>query len=399
MVGRNYKLLFVLMSFSGINPTTMEIMGSGYTTFTVFKVFSFVFLAFYFLNVLAARVAFGFHFGSKIRVSDAPNILFLTLLSVSIIFSISSLVLLSLANLIFYLCAYLYFFRGMDKLQLNEMMELLRVVVVYYSIFIIFTAIVFYFIDSNVLSMFHTFDSSSTLPHFKGFATESSHAAFIIVVAYFCLAALSRSHRLKIGISLHLLVIVSVFLMQSTFGYLLLGWSWLFLFSNMFKRFKHVIFLFTLAIFIFNWGSLIEYFVKLQGLADMVLNLDPDLSPYGRIRALVFFEVITNFPNFSLLNVVFGHGVGSGSAYVWELTDGLFYDGQLGTFIYEFGIAGLVGLFILTFGNFSRNHIVFSFGVYALLVFNSNVSGQLYWFVLLCLFSLNKFQPKSTTDE
>tara|TARA_B110000879_G_C11181959_1_gene518941 strand:+ start:2465 stop:3664 length:1200 start_codon:yes stop_codon:yes gene_type:complete len=397
MASRNYKFLFVLLSFSGINPTTLEIMDSGYATFTVFKVFSFVFLMFYFLNVLTARLAFSLHFGSKIRVIDVPNILFLTLISISIISSISSIVLSSLVNLIFYLCAYLYFFRGMDKLKPNEMIELLQVIILWHSIFIIFTAIVFYFIDSGILTMFHTFDSSSTLPHFKGFATESSHAAFIIVVTYFCLVALSRIHKLNIGVMPHLLLIISVFLVQSTFGYLLLGWSFLFLFSDIFKRFKHAILMLTLGVIVFNWGSLIEYFVKLQGLADMVLNLDPDLSPYGRIRSLVFFEVITNFPNFDLLNVIFGHGVGSGSAYVWELSNEMFYDGQIGSFIYEFGIAGLIGIFILAFGNFSRNYILFSFGVYALLIFNSNVSGQLYWFVLLCLFSLNKFKLQIAT--
>ncbi len=87
--------------------------------------------------------------------------------------------------------------------------------------------------------------------------------------------------------------------------------------------------------------TLLDYFVKLQGLLELVQNIDFDADAYGRVRTMILIIVIQNYDTYAFLTQLFGHGIGSGAAYVTAVSGGEFADGQFGTFVYEFGIVGV----------------------------------------------------------
>ena len=128
--------------------------------------------------------------------------------------------------------------------------------------------------------------------------------------------------------------------------------------------------------------------MKLQGLLELVQTMDFDASAYGKIRTMILIIVIQEYETYSLLTQLFGHGVGSGAAYVTAVSEGEFADGQFGTFVYEFGIVGVLLLLFFFLLNISKRDFGISVVFLVLLIFNSNVAGQMYWWVLLALFSL-----------
>lgn len=381
-------ILVLSLALTGLNPSTMNFVESGMETLSAFKVVALLWLGSLGLFLLTRQSRLMLPSFKVVPKYEFLNTMCLLLLTWVGIFAFSDIVLTSLANLVFHLAMFLVMYAHVKKMGFGHSIMVHRTVIWLYFSFMTFTALTYFLVSKDALVAFHSFDATSSLPHFRGLATEASHAAFIVLASYLALVILSRRSGTALQPSLHLAVLVMVLLCQSTFGFILYFCILANLFSLQFYRYRHLIISTFVSFFIFFHEPLVGYFVKLQGLLELVQTMDFDASAYGKIRTMILIIVIQEYETYSLLTQLFGHGVGSGAAYVTAVSEGEFADGQFGTFVYEFGIVGVLLLLFFFLLNISKRDFGISVVFLVLLIFNSNVAGQMYWWVLLALFSL-----------
>lgn len=386
------RILLILLALTGLNPHTMSIIKGPYLTFSLFKVCAVIYLLIMTPKFLCRVIS---TLNSRpITRSIFYNGLFLTLFLGFSLLNIRDIVLTSYVNVIFFLVIFYIFYLQISNLCVYEFINILKFVINLYFITILISAFAYYVVGSELFMLFYIFDSSSTKPHFQGLATEPSHAAFVILASYLSLCTITKMYKENVSFLIHFSVFVMVILIQSTFGYLLYFGVFTFLIYNKVKKFKNLCILFILA-FAFTFQDIyLPYFVKLNGIFELITTLDFNSSRYGRIRTMGFITLLFDYPSFNLFNQLFGHGTGTGAEYIYKLSNGLFNDGQFANFLYDYGIVGLIIFYSLVFYNFERKFFLINVYFLALLLFNANISSQMYWWTLLMLFSIKLYSKR-----
>jgi len=387
-------ILLISLSFTGFNPYTLGLMDGPYLTFTLFKLFSFLFVFFVFpLYFISQRLVAknSFFFVSKHTLN---NVFLLSSLLSLVLFNLNNVALLSLVNFMFFIIMAIILFNFLETLNVHEFLEILLNVLNIFFYITLINVVSYYIFQIDTLSIFYSFDSTSMYPHFHAIATEPSHAAFIILSSYLAYVILSKRNDIYVSRKVHLIVLFMVVFFQSTFGYLLYIGILIYLFSEKYYQYRHLMLPILFGLLILTSDMYIAYFEKLQGLYDLIITLDYDKSNYARIRTMALITLLNDYPSIELYNQIFGHGIGSSEFYVLKISDDLFSDGQFANFLYDFGIFGCIIIFTFIFINFSKCDIYISLYILILLIFNANISSQMYWWVLLMLFSLKIFENK-----
>lgn len=231
-----------------------------------------------------------------------------------------------------------------------------------------------------------------TLGRVDGWATEPSHFTFIVmltITAY----VISFDIPGKQAVKMFGMFAPAVYFSTSAYGYLFAALSALTLASHYRARTSRRV-----------SNQHFPMLISISGVALVVL-LMPDITQRitstisgiiyydfammdrnSFVRLLPFFVLIESFHEFSIVEMVFGHGLGSSEYFVRHIV-GLPTDyGHLASFTYDFGLFGLLwllALFVLVIGKLKRK--VFVVLSIFIMLFNMNVGTQVFWYTIFML--------------
>lgn len=390
-------ILFISLSLTGINFVTLGISESISATITLFKFFSvfyfFLFVPTYiFSKTRLSRIKSNISLSKNLIYSNFLFILFLCM----ILLNASNIIFTSFINLIFFLIMFLVLFKYLENLTIDKYFKVLKYVINIYFYVTVIGVFFYYIVNVDFLTFTYAIQKNFTYPHFQGLATEASHAAFIVLSSYLVYTILSRRYHISMYSKVHYYVLFMVLFFQSTFGYILYVGIVIYIYSEIFSKYRSWFILIILALLIVTNNLYIEYFVKLHGLYELITTLDYAKANYAAVRTMGFIMLIEEYGTLELFYQIFGHGVGTSKEYIIYISNGLFTDGQFASFLYDYGILGSVLIFTFIFLNLSKRDLYISLFILILLIFNANISSQMYWWVLLMLFSLKIFRGNYT---
>ena len=224
-----------------------------------------------------------------------------------------------------------------------------------------------------------------------GWVTESSHFVYIMMflfVTYF----VSFNIGVRQALLLLLVFLPSIYFSKSAYGYLFLLLSINIVLShnsektNNNRSVSYLKFasIFIIFIVVFSFESdvslrLIDTAVGIYSGDDQVMDSS------ARVRLLPFLTILNMADTFSIGHVIFLHGLGSSGYFIRGI--GLNTDeGHLTSFLYDFGLVGILWLTVLI-GYITRgmnNKFLIRF-MFVIMMFNMNVGTQVFWFSIFCL--------------
>jgi len=232
-----------------------------------------------------------------------------------------------------------------------------------------------------------------------GWATEPSHYSFLICFCLSCYYSCFRILRKRV-IMLLVPVLVLVVMTWSAFGFVFFIFTSAHLLFNKVKvkerlSIKKVISIsvFTIVI-IFAFAYTESGGRVIQSVAGFI-NLEADtIDGTARVRLLPLIVLFKGIANFDLISMVFGHGLGESKDFIKNQVGINTFEGHITSFIYDFGIAGLVWLFILVRMFITKNdNNIFILLMFILMMFNMNVGTQIFW-VSILLMGFIKFETE-----
>lgn len=391
------RFLFISLSLSGLNPITLGISEGSSATFTLFKILSISFLLFASLFSIYIFSQNSFISRKHSLMFSKPIALNFYLLFIFIFFAmvnINNIILTSFINLIFFLIMFIILYKYLETLSVEAYLKIIKNVIYIYFYITFIGVFLYYILNIDFLSFTYTLQAKFSYPHFHGLSTEASHGAFIILSSYLVYVVLSKRYQLYLSSKIHYIVFFMILSFQSTYGFILYTGIIIYIFSEKFQRYKHIMILILIGLLIITNDLYIEYFIKLHGLFDLITSLDYTKSNYASVRTMGLIILLNEYSSLDLTTQIFGHGCGSSTEYILRISNEIFSDGQFASFLYDFGILGCVIIFTFIFINFSKQDLLISSYILVLLIFNANISTQMYWWVLIMLFSLKIFRIK-----
>jgi hypothetical protein len=247
-----------------------------------------------------------------------------------------------------------------------------------------------------------------------GWITESSHFCFIVL-----LLCITYFTSFNISLRRQLLLLVcffpALYFSKSAYGYIFLMISIVIVSYNQLGEIKRNQFLlyFTIAgissifllIFSYQSNEAQRVFNTLEALFS--LN-DQEMDSTARVRLLPSIMIFQMADSFSTVNLLFGHGLGTSGYFVKEVVGVNTSEGHLASFMYDFGLIGIVWIFTLV--GYVTNGIRNKFWIrlmFLIMMLNMNVGTQVFWFSIFCMavirfeqrypFSLNRSRSSGMT--
>ncbi len=383
-----YLLLIFFLSIGNLYFFKLSNIGVYDIPVTFFILFSSFALIFYIIEILQK--------GNLVINKINFNVLFF--LSIIIVLNIQNSRITTILYFYFYFLVYILIFEFVKRMQINDFVRILKLVIVSYFI-VIFISFIMYFFSKSLLDLILPFAYSYTKGslRFFGLALEPSHAAFVVLTSYYVLNIFNKDifHK-KTNIFYHILVFLMIVLMKSGYGFLLYG---MIFFHYLFIHKKYISMLILGAvIFIFNFLFNIFSSLRIYGLIDFIFLKKFDaIDPSGFIRIMPTINYFSNI-DFLNINTYIGNGLGSSTAYFYKLysylTDATTFSAFFAEILYDLGIIGLLILLVFYYNNLCKKHRIISFIIIILLLFNSGINTQVYWWVIVLLFSIKIFIKK-----
>lgn len=237
-----------------------------------------------------------------------------------------------------------------------------------------------------------------------GFVTEPSHYAYI--VALLCITYIvSFNTSTNKGLLLLILFMPSLYFAQSAYGYLFLMLSLIAVFTNHLRELKirQLIPYTTLAgLFIIIFISITYQNELAQRVIDtgvgLLANNDQSMDGNARVRILPFLIFTQMTDTFSTSNLIFGHGLGSSSYFIKETVGVNTDEGHITSFIYDFGLIGILWMFALI--GYITSSVTSKLWIrlmFVLMMFNMNIGTQVFWFSIFC-FAVIRFEQRRYPD-
>lgn len=377
-------LVLILFSFTGVAIATL-----GNTEITPFHIVSTFLLAVGFRKYLFKPI-------------QGKQSLWLVLLMLGVV--ISSLLqnsnVFSILHFIYWGCIFLVFHQLFDRITTSMMIKVCKIILWSYFINILFSFLLYKIGVSNVVSDFvfpHAIDEEGEV-RFWGFSSEPSYTAIIITVAFVVLLYTKGLSSFPTKLRYLSVYILSIILIQSTYGYICL----LFVVNMLFKGYKIlryiplIIMIIGISLYSFENAyisrltNLVNLFIDSKSIENLFYGLNlTDSSAYFRVGPSYLY--LQNL-HFSDLSTWFGFGLGNDSEFfasIFSSEAGAYERLALGFFpasFYTGGIVFSIGMLILIF-KYMLNELPLGLKIFVLIVFfNCGFSTQLFWYVLI-LFS------------
>ena len=142
-------ILVLSLALTGLNPSTMNFIESGMETFSAFKLVALFWLGFLVLFLIIRRRRLMLPSLKIVPKYEFLNTAFLLLLVCVGMFALSSIVLTSLANLVFHLVMFLVIYAHVKKMGFAYSIMLHRTVIWLYFLFMAFTALTYFLVSKD----------------------------------------------------------------------------------------------------------------------------------------------------------------------------------------------------------------------------------------------------------
>ena len=237
-----------------------------------------------------------------------------------------------------------------------------------------------------------------------GWTTESSHYSFIVL--FLCITYVTAFNISLRNARFILIFFPALFFSQSAYGYLFLVMAAIVIVSNQFGkvRVRHLlpyllitgIFIFLILLSSYQSASGQRVFDTITGLFNANFQL---MDGNARVRIEPFLAYFQLADSFSTINLIFGHGLGSSGFFVREIVGMNTEEGHITSFMYDFGLIGLIWLISLIGYITSRiKNKLWIRLVIAFMLFNMNLGTQVFWFSIFCI-SVMRFEQKKSNES
>jgi hypothetical protein len=231
-----------------------------------------------------------------------------------------------------------------------------------------------------------------TVGRIDGWATEPSHFIYILLL-------LTNTYVVSFNVSKQRIllfvpiILTAVYFSSSAYGYLFLVLSAVIISSNygvkinpnLIKSFIKYVIISAVVITVIAVQSDIS-----QRLIDTAIGVfsgdDQVIDQNARVRLLPFLIFIEKIDSFPIGNLFFGHGLGSSGYFIRDVVGVNTPEGHLTSYLYDFGLVGLLWLVVLL--GFITKGLHNNFWIRCMLfimMFNMNVGTQVFWFSVFCI--------------
>ena len=252
---------------------------------------------------------------------------------------------------------------------------------------------IFYLLGLDVVSDYHTLkESKFAFPRFMGFSTEPSHAAIVSLVSFLGLVQLEvpLQERKKY----FLLLFASMMIYQSAYGFIFLLIYYRVWFEEIFqiRSFRLRILAISLITLyaITQMPRLYSFYMAFStGNLELI-----DGSAF--VRVLPFISYLEMMEKMSWSTLIFGMGSGQSAFIVNDLISTT-KAGHISGFLMDYGFLGFIAYITLFRLVLPSVYILEYMFLFLLLVFNINISTQIFWYVFVILYLVKNFRNYEVT--
>jgi hypothetical protein len=338
-----------------------------------------LFYFFVLLSVIAFPLLFKNKRSSRIVLNDHYLVVVIIMLSLMTLsfFAIGGGRVSAALHMVFYLYSYLLINSLMKDVGEAVIAEILGFVIYFYFYTILFFYIINMLSYADLFSFAYSFKEGSA--RVDSFATEPSYAAIFIILAYFRIKIFDKITSFNYQ---DVIVILSILMLESTYGYILLGIVLIVVFkSRIFFSMGLVGILLTL----YQMG-----FYDLSRLTNIFHNFS-DVEQWGTasIRVIPLIDLFNIIISEFRLSSFIGHGPGASAIYFHDhyygvLTNNSSFGAGLPGLLYDFGLIGVLTYYVYIYKQAIRFPIVLIV-IFILVFFNAGPNTQLLLWSLILL--------------
>jgi len=231
---------------------------------------------------------------------------------------------------------------------------------------------------------------------------EPSLAAFVITTTYLVYVLHCNNIQKHIPLHFHLIVLYLIYSINSGFGYLL----YLIVVSYLNLKWikKHVLpsIVIGIAVIVLTSQYGVEHY-RLGGFVNYLISFDYTyLDNNAAIRVRPLTDYLYTFTNLNIHHWI-GHGLGSSTSYFYSLyyylTNAPTFSAFFAEMIYDLGIIGIILFFVFIYANAEKKHLLITCSIIALLCFNAGINTQVFWWVIILLFSLKIMNSSPLSND
>lgn len=269
---------------------------------------------------------------------------------------------------------------------------------------ILFILLLVLFIQSSIELLFLALKMEAelflfpTVGRVDGWVTEPSHYAYIVLLL--CITYITSFNiSLTKGLLLLLFFLPSLYFSQSSYGYIFLLLSLIIAMTyhtNKMKSYETLFYSLCGGLFIITLMALTYQNELTQRVFDTLAGFynydDQAMDSSARVRLFPFMILMQMIDTFSINNLIFGNGLGSSGYFISNVVGVNTEEGHLTSFLYDFGLVGLLWIFALI--KFITSEMPSKLWIrlmFIFMMFNMNIGTQVFWLSIFC-FAVIRFE-------